>query len=311
MDIQTVKTPQLLRDAIIGLTATPKVMSPKWFYDAHGSALFEQITQRPEYYPTRTEITILGQNLDRIAASLPSGSCLIELGSGASVKTRILLVRLAPSLRAYVPVDISADFLDQTARQLRLAYPSLSIRPVVADFTHDIALPADMAGSPVVVFFPGSTIGNLEGAAAKALLQRMRALPGATTFILGVDLVKAQQTLVAAYDDAAGLTAAFNLNLLTRLNRETDAAFDLTHFDHSARWNAQQSRIEMHLVSKCAQTVQLHDQQIPFAKGESIHTENSHKFTRDSLTAMVATSGWHVQDWITDADALFAVAVLT
>ncbi len=311
MDAPSVKNPELLRAALAGLSTRPKGLSPKWLYDARGSELFEEITVQPEYYPTRTETALLRDACDRLAAMVPEGAALVELGSGASVKTRILLDRVAPVLSAYLPLDISEEFLRQTAEALGPDYPGLAVRPVVGDFTAPVTLPAEVAGAPVVLFFPGSTLGNLEPADAAALLARLRALPGVAALILGLDLVKPADVLVPAYDDAAGVTAAFNLNLLHRLNREANAAFDVSTFRHEARWNADAARIEMHLVSDIAQQVRLHDHRIAFAAGESIHTENSHKFTREGCAGLAAQAGWGIADWITDAQGRFAVTVLT
>lgn len=298
-----------LRDAALaGLRQRPKGLSPKWFYDERGSALFEQITELPEYYPSRTERGILETRLSEIASFVPDGAVLVELGSGASVKTRLLLDGL-PQLSAYIPVDISEGFLLETAATLQSAYPALAIRPVVADFTADVELP-DLKGAPCVGFFPGSTLGNLDPANAEGLLRRLREWPRHTALVLGLDLVKAPETLEAAYDDASGVTAAFNLNLLRRLNREAGARFDLEAFRHRAIFNAEAARVEMHLESQRDQIVQIAGHEIEFAAGETIHTENSHKFTRDRVNQLAERSGWEVALWLTDPDALFTVTVL-
>lgn len=310
MDAHCVENPALLRAAIAGLTSEPKGLSPKWLYDRRGSALFEEITKQPEYYPTRTETAILRDAYPRLAERVPQGAALVELGSGASVKTRLLLDRLAPALSAYLPLDISEEFLAQTTQDLGAAYPDLAITPVVADFMDEIVLPDTTSGKPVVLFFPGSTLGNLDRDSAMALLARLRRVCGVTALIVGIDLVKDADVLLPAYDDAAGVTAAFNLNLLHRLNREANAAFDVASFDHQAHWNAEFDRIEMHLVSRRTQRVRLHDHCIAFNAGESIHTENSHKFTRTSFGAIAQSAGWRVADWITDRDDRFAVSVL-
>lgn len=304
----TTKPTPIAEAALAGLSGRPKGLSPKWFYDARGSDLFEEITRLPEYYPTRTERAILETRLEEIAAHVPPGAVLVELGSGASVKTRLLLDGL-PHLSGYVPIDISETFLMQTAARLRADYPHLAVTPVVADFMAPITLP-DLGGRPVVGFFPGSTLGNLAPDGAVALLSRLRAWRDHGALILGVDLVKDAGTLEAAYDDAQGVTAAFNRNLLTRLNREADADFDLSAFRHKAVWNADAQRIEMHLESTRAQSVRVAGARIAFAAGETIHTENSYKFTPDSLSAMAQDAGWRVADLLTDPDRLFAVAVL-
>ncbi len=298
----------LAEHALQGLSQRPKTLSPKWFYDVRGSALFERITQLPEYYPSRTERAIIETRLSEIAAFAPEGAVLLELGSGASVKTRLLLDGL-PQLGGYVPVDIAREFLMRTAAQLAADYPALSITPVAADFMGAIPVP-DLGGAPIVGFFPGSTIGNLDAEAAVALLARLRALPDHAALILGVDLVKARETLEAAYDDAQGVTAAFNLNLLARLNREAAGDFDLDAFRHKAVWNAQASRVEMHLESLRAQQVRVAGRVFAFEQGETIHTENSRKFTPESLAAMASAAGWRLERTLTDPAELFAVAIL-
>ena len=304
-----VADPALLADALSGLTAHPKSLPPKWFYDRRGSELFEEITTLPEYYPTRTEAAILREHAATLAGLLPPGGVLVELGAGASVKTRTLL-DAAGHLGAYVPVDISEGFLHATADDLRGRYPELAIRPVVADFTGPVALPDDLVGRPTLGFFPGSTIGNLERDEATALLARARGWKGAVGFVLGADLDKPVPDLIAAYDDAAGVTAAFNLNLLTRLNREAGADFDPDAFRHEARWNVRASRIEMHLVARRDQTISLAGRKIAFDAGESIHTESSRKYRPADLDALAEAAGWRVDRLLTDADARFAVALL-
>lgn len=298
----------LYADAIEGLSRSPKGLSPKWFYDDRGSAIFEEITHLAEYYPSRTERAILETGLARIQAHVPAGAALVELGSGASVKTRLLLNGL-DGLSTYVPVDISEDFLRASAAELASDFPHLDVRPVVADFLQPVPLP-DLGGRPVVGFFPGSTIGNLSPDAARALLLRLGDWPDHDALILGVDLIKAPETLVAAYDDVSGVTAGFNLNLLRRLNREAGAAFDLETFRHKAIWNATEARVEMHLQSLEDQSVRIGDHVVTFAAGETIHTENSHKYSVESLSELAQAAGWRLADVLTDAQALFAVAVL-
>ena len=304
----TIEARELAEAALEGLRAHPKGLSPKWFYDAHGSDLFEQITALPEYYPARTERAILETRLDEIADHVPDDAVLVELGSGASVKTRLLLDGL-PQLSGYVPIDISETFLLETASRLRADYPNLAITPVVADFMAPITLP-DLGGRPVVGFFPGSTLGNLDNRGAVELLGRLRAWPDHAALILGLDLVKPVEVLEAAYDDAQGVTAAFNLNLLTRLNREAGADFDLSAFRHKAVWNDAAQRVEMHLESLRAQEVRIAGKPITFAAGETIHTENSHKFSPETLSAMASRAGWEIAGILTDPDELFAVAML-
>lgn len=299
--------PDLLADALVGLGQPQKQLSPKWFYDTRGSELFEEITALAEYYPTRTEAAILTAHADRLAGLVPPGGALVELGSGASVKTRTILDAGA-HFGAYIPVDIAEEFLLHTARDLRVRYPALNVVPVVADFTAAIDLPPACDGVPKTAFFPGSTIGNLDPQAAVDLLARIHALDGVETFILGVDLVKDTQELIRAYDDAAGVTAAFNLNILARLNREVGADFDLDGFRHEARWVG--DRIEMHLVARHAQSVMLDGTVIAFEAGESIHTESCRKYTQTSLRALADAAGWLVDDMLADTDWRFMVAVL-
>ena len=309
MDTQMIHDPDFAASALESLQSDPKWLDSKWLYDAEGSAIFEQITHLPEYYPTRTETRILKDEISALTRVLEPGTVLVELGSGASVKTRILL-DAASKLGAYVPVDISAEFLEETAESLRNAYPDTPIQPVVGDFTQEIALPAALDAEPKTAFFPGSTIGNLPHDTAAAMLDRMRNWPGIEALILGLDLVKDTTTLIKAYDDAAGVTADFNLNLLRRMNREIGADFDPSAFHHEARWNAGLSRIEMHLVSRTDQTVTVAGTPIRFAEGESIHTENSRKYTRETFSAIADRGGWEIADFLTDVGRLFAVAVL-
>lgn len=309
MDGATLPNCDFLTEALAGLGTAPKSMSPKWFYDEQGSHLFEQITQLPEYYPTRTETAILRDQIDTLAGYVPEGAALIELGSGASVKTRLLLDGIA-GISTYRPLDISAQFLQDTAEALQTDYPDIEMRPMVADFMTDIAPAPTLSDRPNVVFFPGSTIGNLTADQAITLLSRVREWPGVTAFILGADLVKSADVLVPAYDDAAGVTGAFNLNMLARMNRELNADFDLNAFEHVALWNMGFSRIEMHLRSTCDQTVTIGGRAITFAAGETIHTENSRKFTPLTLRDMARQAGWRIAELVTDPDNLFAEAVL-
>ncbi len=309
MDKPIVTNRALHADALAGLRLSVKRMHPKWFYDSAGSQIFEQITELPEYYPTRTEISILRSEIDTLASFVPEGAALIELGSGASTKTHILLGALK-KLGVYVPVDVSGEFLLSVADDLARDYPALTVAPLVGDFLKDLALPAATDGLPKIAFFPGSTIGNLEPSEARDLLRRVRDWPGIAGFILGVDLVKAPDTLVRAYDDSSGVTAAFNKNLLHRMNREIGADFRAENFAHEARWNADKSRIEMHLVSQKAQRVWIGQDSIAFADGESIHTENSHKYTRAAVEDLAAKAGWRVAEFLADPQHHFAVTVL-
>ena len=300
---------EFLADLQAALARAPKSISPKWFYDAAGSALFEAITDLPEYYLTRSETALLTRIAPELGAAIPDGAVLVEFGSGASAKTRLLL-DAAPQLFAYMPLDIAEDALDEAARRISRDYPALTVAPVVGDFTGPLRLPAVAAGRPLVGFFPGSTIGNFTPEEARRFLLAVRTLlgPGAT-LIVGADLAKAPAILEAAYDDAQGVTAAFNKNLLARANRDLGADFDLAAFDHQARWNAPDSRIEMHLVSRIDQTVTVGGRRFPFAAGESLHTENSHKYAVADLEALAAASGWRVSRQWTSAAPEFAIVV--
>jgi L-histidine Nalpha-methyltransferase len=303
-------TSDFARDLVAGLRATPKRIPPKYFYDAAGSRLFERITTLPEYYPTRAEMQILRERAGAVAALVPAEGALVEFGSGSSAKVRLLLARM-PKLRAYVPVDISGEFLGEEARRLRAEHSSLQVVPVAADFTKPFALPDAVRGLPRAGFFPGSTIGNFDPDDAKAFLRNAAGvLGGGAAFIVGVDLVKDEAILNRAYDDAQGVTAAFNLNLLARANRELKADFDLDGFAHHAFFNEEQSRIEMHLVSRKVQQVHVGGATFTFDEGETIHTENSYKYTVDGFLRLAAEAGWRGSDVWTDNDRLFSVHAL-
>lgn len=299
-----------LEDVWSGLSAQPKVLSPKYFYDSAGSALFEEITVLPEYYPTRTELRILDEYGPAIAATFPARAALIEFGSGSTLKLRRLL-RHRPDLAAYVPVDVSAHFLHAQAAALREDVPGLAILPVAADFTRPFTLPGQHPAGTMVGFFPGSTIGNFDPDDAIRLLEAFGETlgPGAI-LIIGVDLAKDRAILEAAYDDSAGVTAAFNRNLLTRINRELKGDFDLSSFRHRAFFNEGQSRIEMHLESRIAQEVSIAGRRFRFSADETIHTESSYKFTIPAFRALGARSGWTPIEVWTDPDRLFSVHAL-
>ena len=304
------ETARFRRDLVAGLSQTPKVASPKWFYDADGSSLFEAITRLPEYYPTRQEAALLRRVAPEWAARFGPGAALVEFGSGASDKTRIVL-DAAPGLGAYVPIDISADALDAAALRIGAAYPALAVHPQVGDFQHLGALPAGIGQGRRVGFFPGSTIGNLERDEAIAFLTAARDLLGPDAlFILGVDLVKAPETLIAAYDDAAGVTAAFNRNLLVRANRELGTGFDVESFAHRAAWNPTASRMEMHLEATRDMTVLLDGRPVSFLRGETIHTESSRKYTANSVRELAEAAGWTLAGFETSPDPAVALALL-
>jgi dimethylhistidine N-methyltransferase len=282
-------------ELLAGLRASPRATSPKWFYDAEGSRLFERICELPEYYPTRTELAMLDHHASEFAALIGEGAEIVEFGAGASVKVRILLDALHDP-RRFVPVDISGAALHTAAALLRADYPRLQVLPLAGDFTGDLRLPA--AAGRRVGFFPGSSIGNFEPAQAQGLLRRFAGWLEGGALLIGVDLVKDPALLHAAYNDAQGVTAAFNLNLLARANREAGADFDLSAWAHGAFYNPPLQRIEMHLISRRSQHVQVAGERLQFAEGDSIHTENSYKYTVDGFHALARRAGFApVKSW--------------
>ncbi|MDV6330394.1 ergothioneine biosynthesis protein EgtB [Asticcacaulis sp. 201] len=294
-------------DVVAGLSARQKSLSPKYFYDATGSELFEAICRTPEYYPTRTESALLADIAVELTATIPADAVLVEFGSGASDKTRRLL-DAAPQITAYVPIDISDDALRQATLRLNRDYPDLAVTPVVGDFTTVVDLPHALRDRPLVGFFPGSTIGNFSVPEARQLLRNMRAMLGTDArLIIGADMVKDEATLVAAYNDAAGVTAEFNKNVLRRINTELGGTFDLNAFDHLAIWNAEYARMEMHLVSRVDQIVHAAGHTFAFKAGERLHTENSHKFTPQSFGALAAEAGFTIERVWVSAAPEFAV----
>jgi dimethylhistidine N-methyltransferase len=303
------QTTAFAREAIEDLSQQPKKLSPKYFYDAAGSELFEAITRLPEYYPTRTELAILKERGSEIAKIIPEHAALVEFGAGATTKVRLLLNHC--KFAAYVPVDISGDFLTAQANGLKRDFPSLGIYPVAADFTTPFELPKAVATMPKVGFFPGSTIGNFEPHEAQAFLKSARAILGrGAQMIIGADLEKEERLLHDAYNDAAGVTARFNLNVLVRINRELGGNFDLSAFTHRAIYNRERHRIEMHLISKKSQTVRLLGTSFSFRAGESIHTENSYKYSIERFGALAQGAGWRVRESWTDAAKMFSVHAL-
>jgi len=296
--------------ALRGLTSDVKTLPPSLFYDSAGAALFEQICELPEYYPTRTELSILTENSADLAAAVGESVALIEYGSGAGTKVRLLLDRLVRPV-AYVPVDVSQAQLLRVADERAEQYPGLQVLPVCADYTQPLSLPQLPTAARRVAFFPGSTIGNFHPTEAAAFLHRVRHTVGPRGgLILGVDRRKDPQVLHDAYNDAAGVTAAFNLNLLTRLNRTLGATFDLNTFRHVAYFNDAASRIEMHLESTIAQQVRVADVEITFEAGETIHTECSYKYDEARLVALAESSGFRIETLHTDAHDRFWVAWL-
>jgi L-histidine Nalpha-methyltransferase len=314
-----VGAPSLVEDVLRGLQSAPKRISPKYFYDERGSQLFDAICELPEYYITRTETRILEQHAQEIAASIGENALLVELGSGASTKTRLLLDQL-PDLAAYVPVDISRTHLIAAAQRISAAYPRLEVLPTCADFTQTFPLPRPRrAPSRVVVFFPGSTIGNFSPPpAAVELMKVMAGIAAGTStarvgiptsssagggLVIGFDLIKDPAVLERAYDDSAGVTAEFNLNVLRRLNHDLGANFDLQRFRHQALWAPECSRIEMRLVSNMPQTVSIAGEDISFAANEPIITEHCHKYTPELFATQARAAGWTSrQTWVDDLE---------
>lgn len=297
-------------DVIAGLGAARKSLPPKYFYDAAGSRLFDRICTLPEYYPTRTEAGILTEHAADIGRAVGRQAILVEFGAGSLVKVRTLLDALEQPA-AYIPIDISEKHLIAASGELAHAYPRLKIMPVVGDFTASLTLPR-VSGGRVLGFFPGSTIGNFTPEEARRfLVEAGRTLGADARLVLGVDLKKAKERLEAAYDDAAGVTAAFNLNLLSRINRELGGGFDLSRFAHRAVFNSELGRIEMHIVSLEEQSVAVAGQMFHFACGETIHTENSYKYDLPGIRALADASGWHIEDAWTGDEALFGVFLLS
>jgi dimethylhistidine N-methyltransferase len=309
--------PSFERDVLAGLAQVQKSIPSTWLYDHRGSELFEQITQVEEYYPARNETQILKSCAREIAEEAGPRAVVIELGSGSCRKTRLLL-RALDVPQAYLPIDISEQFLRESVAELPSLFAGLRVMPIVADFTSmeslpELALLAASGADPGrrVVFFPGSTIGNFTPEQAIALLRRIRRLAGpGALLIVGADSTQDPAVLMAAYDDREGVTAEFNMNLLVRVNLELAADFDLDQFRHEARFDAQQRRVEMHLVSRCAQRVTVRGRRFEFRAGESIHTENSYKYSLLKFQQLAARAGWaHLQRWM-DGQARFAVHVL-
>lgn len=304
-------TPSDLRaEVLAGLGRARKQLSPKLFYDAEGSRLFDAICELPEYYPTRTEIAILRAHGAEMARHLGRDALLVELGSGSSLKIRVLLEALRPAV--YMPVDISSEHLKASAQSLAETFPELEVHAVCADYSAPFALPVDDHAHPRAAFFPGSSIGNFEPLEAEQLLCRVGVILGAEgRLLIGVDLIKDRDRLERAYNDAAGVTAAFNMNLLSRINRELGADFDLGRFRHDAFFNEVESRIEMHLLSTCDQQVLVSGQRFDFREGESIHTECSHKYSVAGFHALAARAGFEPEQVWTDPEQLFSVHCLT
>jgi L-histidine N-alpha-methyltransferase len=305
------ETSAFAADVLAGLTASPKRLPPKYFYDDAGSLLFERITELREYYPTRCELTILREHAGDIAQLIPTGAALVEFGSGSTRKARILL-RAAHKLGCYVPVDICGEMVEREAAELRRDFPALKVLPVTADFTRPFDLPAEANATRARTgFFPGSTIGNFDPDEAVGLLGRFRAMVGEGGHaLIGVDLQKESAVLNAAYNDGAGLTSAFNLNVLNHLNTRLDCAFVLDDFAHRAFYNEDMGRVEMHLDCLRDTVVHLGDRQLTLRAGQSIHTENSWKYTPDGFRRLAAQAGFVAVDVWTDPRQWFSVHLL-
>ncbi len=293
-------------DVLQGLSEPQKAIPARWFYDDTGSELFEQITQLPEYYPTRAETEILTDHCADFRELIGPARAVVEFGSGSSVKTPLLLGCIEPA--AYVPLDIAGDFLRASAETLAAKFPGLPVYPVEADFMRQVELPPDVSALPKLGFFPGSTIGNMVARTAVDLLRTMRATLGAgSQLLIGMDLVKDPAVLEAAYDDAAGVTARFNLNLAYRINRELGGTLPVDALRHVARWNDEYSRIEMHLEALRDIAFEVSGRNFMLRKGETIHTENSHKFSRRSSTTLLLAGGWTPRQRWLDADERFSL----
>jgi L-histidine Nalpha-methyltransferase len=301
---------QMVGDVRDGLTASPKQLSPKYFYDERGSELFEEITQLPEYYLTRSERSLLELKIPEIIAAVRPCS-LVELGAGSATKTRIILdaMRANGCSECYVPIDVSRDFLEATALRLKVDYPDVRITPVISDITEPFELPP--GASPTLVVFLGSTIGNFSRDQAVRLLRHIAdAMGPSDRFLLGADLVKDEAVINRAYNDSRGITAAFNLNMLERLNRELKANFPIADFEHRAFYNSEQRRIEMHLVARRPVEVTIPEiGKITVAKGETIRTELSYKYDRASLEDILGAAGLSMEKWMPADDGSFALAL--
>jgi dimethylhistidine N-methyltransferase len=298
--------PAFRADVINGLSEPIPAIPARWFYDRRGSELFDEITRLPVYYPTRIETALLEAKMPEVARLVASDCAVVEFGAGSATKTPILLHEVKP--RAYVPVDISGDYLRESASVVDGDFPSLAVYPVVADFTKDFRLPSEVDGLPRLGFFPGSTIGNFVPQSATDLLRHFRKILGTgAKLLIGMDRVKGVERLIAAYDDPEGVTAEFNLNLLRRINRELDGDVPVDAFRHQARWNDMLGRIEMHLVATRDVEFTIDDRCFAFKNGQSIHTENSHKYGPRGARLLLLAGGWTpIAEW-TDPDEDFAL----
>jgi len=299
----------LISEVLEGLAATPKVLPPKLFYDDRGAQLFERICELPEYYLTRTEIGILERHAAEITALIADGSCLLELGSGAGIKVRLLLEHLHPAM--YVPIDISRQQLRFSAQALAADYDWLEVHPVCADYCQPLELDFIPEDAQRLVFFPGSTLGNFDPHEAAVFLENIRSLVGEEgSLLISIDLKKEVKRIEAAYDDAAGVTASFNLNILERLRRDLDAEVNPNGFRHQAFYNHEAGRVEMHLISRRPQSMIVDGREFRFDEGETIHTENSYKYSVEDFQGLARCAGYLVLRVWTDPEALFSVHLL-
>ena len=294
--------PAFRADVLKGLAEPIPAIPARWLYDRRGSELFDDITRLPSYYPTRTETALLTEKMPEIASAIGTGGAVIEFGAGSQTKTPLLLEAIHP--KAYVPIDISGEYLKDSAEAVDDAHERVQVFPVVADFTKHVALPPEIAGLQRLGFFPGSTIGNFVPQSATDLLRHFRDILGTgSKLLIGMDRIKPVERLIAAYDDPEGVTAQFNLNLLHRINRELGADVPIDAFDHDARWNDMLSRIEMHLVPTRDVEFKIEGQRFAFAKGSTIHTENSHKYGPRGARLLLLAGGWTpTQEWIAPGD---------
>lgn len=307
----TAASNEMIQDVLSGLSSVQKMLPSKYFYDERGSQLFDDICELDEYYVTRTEAVLMTTCVSEIAEVIGPNALLVEYGSGSSIKTKLLLQNLRQPA-GYVPIDISGEYLNQVGIGLRSEFPHIEVLPVAADFTKNFQIPATRSNvERKVVYFPGSTIGNFQRHDALNLLQDMSDVAGqAGGILIGVDLDKDRDVLHAAYNDAKGVTAEFNLNVLSRINRELGGNFDVSRFDHKAIFNEHESRIEMHLISNCDQSVEVQGSTFKFAVGESILTEYSHKYTIDSFSRMALTAGLTARNVWSDPNEMFAIFYL-
>ena len=301
-DAQTTADPAFRRDVLAGLAEPIPAIPARWLYDLRGSELFDDITRLPSYYPTRVETALLQARMPEIAGRIGKGGAVVEFGAGSATKIRLLVDAIAAA--AYVPIDISGDYLRASAEDLAGDHPGLAVYPVEADFTRAVALPAEIAGLERLGFFPGSTIGNFVPQSATDLLRHFRETLGTgARLLIGMDRVKPVERMLAAYDDPEGVTAAFNLNLLTRINRELDGDVPVGAFTHEARWNDMLGRIEMHLVATRDVAFTVSRQRFAFARGQGIHTENSHKYGPRGARLLLLAGGWTpIEEWIAPGD---------